>query len=96
MYRDKVERKKSLVIVTDPLGEEISKVKEELGRELVRRDEVVVFIGAREGIPKGMFRCADFVLDLAPYITFATEIGIPASIISLIGVYEEYEQQGTS
>ena len=89
VFRDKAERKKSLVIITDPLGEEIAKVKNELKRDLLWKDEIVIFIGAREGLPKGMFRKADYVIDLAPYITFATELAIPASITALIDVYEE-------
>ncbi len=89
VFREKAERKKSLVIITDPLGEEIAKVKNELKRDLLWKDEIVIFIGAREGLPKGVFRKADYVIDLAPYITFATELAIPASITALIDVYEE-------
>jgi len=89
IFRDKTERKKSLVIVTDPLGDEIVKVKDKLKRDLLMKDEIVIFIGAREGLPKGMFRKADYVIDLAPYITFATELAIPSVITALIDVYEE-------
>ena len=89
VFRDKSERKKSLVIVTDPLGDEMAKVKERLKRDLLWKDEVVIFIGSREGLPKGLFRKADYVIDLAPYITFATELAIPAAITALIDVYEE-------
>lgn len=89
VFRDKSERKKSLVIITDPLGDEIAKVKEKLKQDLLWKDEVVIFIGAREGLPKGLFRKADYVIDLAPYITFATELAIPSCITALIDVYEE-------
>jgi len=86
--RDK-RRKKNVLIVTDPTGKQIADVKDSLGRDLKFAREVVVFIGSRQGIPKGLFRLADYVLDLAPYITFATEHAIPASLIALLGVYEE-------
>ena len=95
VFRDKTERKKSLVIVTDPLGEEIAKIKEDLKKDLLRKDEIVIFIGSREGLPKGFFRKADYVIDLAPYITFATELAIPAAITALIDVYEEGYKEDT-
>ncbi len=95
IFRDKSERKKSLVIVTDPLGDEIAKIKEKLKRDLLWKDEVVIFIGSREGLPKGLFRKADYVIDLAPYITFATELAIPAAITALIDVYEEGYAENT-
>ncbi len=87
--RDK-RRKKNVLIVTDPTGKQIADVKESLGKDLRYAREVVVFVGSRQGIPKGLFRFADYVLDLAPYITFATEHAIPASLIALLGVYEEF------
>jgi tRNA acetyltransferase TAN1 len=90
--RDK-RRKNYLLIVTDPTGEEIVKVKDKLKEDLKRVKEIVIFIGSRQGIPKGIFRLADYVIDLAPYITFATELAIPASIIALISVYEESEEE---
>ena len=89
--RDK-RRKNNVLIVTDPVGKQIKDVKEELKRDLKYADEIVVFMGSRQGIPKGVFRLADYVVDLAPYITFATEHAIPASIIALISVYEEAEE----
>ncbi len=90
--RDK-RRKNNVLIVTDPTGKQIVDVKNRLKKDLKFSDEVVVFIGSRQGIPKGVFRLADYVVDLAPYITFATEQAIPASVIALIGVYEEAEQE---
>jgi len=87
--RDK-RRKGNVLIVTDPVGKQIRDVKDELGRDLKYADEVVVFMGSRQGIPKGVFRLADYVIDLSPYVTFATEHAIPASVIALICVYEEF------
>lgn len=88
--RDK-RRKNYVLIVTDPTGKQIADVKDQLKKDLKYAKEVVVFIGSRQGIPKGVFRLADYVIDLAPYITFATEQAIPATLIALIGVYEEAE-----
>jgi len=88
VIRDK-RRNKRLLIITDPKGQTVSEVKEKLGKDLFYAREVVVFIGSREGIPRGLFRFADYVIDLAPYMTFATEHGIPAVLIALWNVFEE-------
>ncbi len=56
-------------------------------------DEIVIFAGSRVGIPKGLFRLADFVIDLAPYITFATEQTIPVTLSALLTIYEEAEEE---
>ena len=95
VVRDK-RRNKRLLIVTDPKGPTLAEVKEKLGRDMFYAKEVVVFIGSREGIPRGLFRFADYVIDLAPYMTFATEHGIPGALVSLWEVYEEYlrEREG--
>jgi tRNA acetyltransferase TAN1 len=92
--RDK-RRKRNVLIVTDPTGKQIADVKESLARDIRFAREIVVFVGSRQGIPKGLFRFADYVLDLAPYITFATEHAIPASLIALLGVYEESLKNGS-
>ncbi len=88
--RDK-RRKGNILIITDPTGKQISDVKDELGKDLRLAKEIVIFIGSRTGIPKGIFRFADYVIDLAPHITFATEHAIPAALIALTGVIEEQE-----
>ena len=89
VVRDK-RRNKRLLIITDPKGPTLAEVKERLGRDMFHAKEIVVFIGSREGIPRGLFRFADYVVDLAPYMTFATEHGIPGALVSLWEVYEEY------
>ena len=90
--RDK-RRKGNVLIITDPTGNQISDVKNKLGKDLRLAKEVVVFTGSRTGIPKGVFRFADYIIDLTPYITFATEHAIPAALIALIGVFEEVQDQ---
>ncbi|MDV3104042.1 SPOUT family RNA methylase [Thermococcus waiotapuensis] len=89
VVRDK-KRDKRLLIITDPKGPTLAEVKDRLARDMFYAKEIVVFIGSREGIPRGLFRFADYVVDLAPYMTFATEHGIPAALVSLWEVYEEY------
>ncbi len=88
-------RKNRLIIVTDPKGEMLSNVREKLARDMYYSKEIVVFIGSRKGIPRGIFRFADYVLDLTPYITFATEHAIPAILVALWEIYEEWRRRQT-
>ncbi|CAB3287329.1 THUMP domain protein [Methanocaldococcus lauensis] len=86
VIRDK-KRNNRLIIITDPKGEEISKIKDKLSYDLRKKKEIVVFCGSREGIPIGLFRFADYVIDLAPHMTFATEHAIPSALIALWSIY---------
>ncbi|MFA4641387.1 SPOUT family RNA methylase [Pyrococcus kukulkanii] len=88
VIRDK-RRNRRLIIITDPKGPTLNEVKDKLAKDMYYAKEVVVFIGSREGIPVGLFRFADYVVDLAPYMTFATEHGIPATLVALWTIYEE-------
>jgi tRNA acetyltransferase TAN1 len=92
VVRDK-RRSKRLLIITDPKGPTLAEVKEHIARDMFYAKEIVIFVGSREGIPRGLFRFADYVVDLAPYMTFATEHGIPAALVSLWEVYEEYARK---
>jgi tRNA acetyltransferase TAN1 len=94
VIRDK-RRNKRLIIITDPKGPTLAEVKEKLAKDMHYAKEVVIFIGSREGIPRGLFRFADYVVDLAPYMTFATEHGIPGTLVSLWEVYEEFLRRNT-
>lgn len=91
VVRDK-RRNKRLLIITDPKGPSLAEVKDKLARAMYYAKEVVIFVGSREGIPRGLFRFADYVVDLAPYMTFATEHGIPAALVSMWEIYEEYSR----
>jgi len=82
-------KEKRLLIATDPRGEPIQKVKDEILREIKGKKSLFILIGSREGIPPGIFRFCDFTIDLCPGITFATEHGIPSSLIALTTLLEE-------
>lgn len=74
------------LIATDPKGQHISRVADEIRRALRTKKGLAILMGSREGLPAGVLRCSDLVVDLAPGITFATEHAIPASIIALLTV----------
>ncbi|MDI9624776.1 MAG: SPOUT family RNA methylase [Methanothermobacter sp.] len=86
--RDK-KRKKRTIIITDPKGKTINTIKENLKEDLRKSKEIIILIGSREGIPRGLFKFADHIIDLTPYITFATEHAIPATLTTLYQIYTE-------
>lgn len=85
LLRD-VKKEDHLIIITDPRGKKLDDVREELRRRIERSKEIFIFNGSNRGIPNGCFRLADFVLDLAPHITYPTDQAITASIISLLNL----------
>jgi len=79
-----INRDKEGIIITttkgQPIKEEtITKVKS----LYTDKKKVYVFIGSREGIPTGLFKFADILLDVAPQVTLATDVAV-SSIISAI------------
>lgn len=94
-FRDK-RRRRNVLISTDPTGKQINDIRDELKKAFERADEIVVFAGSRTGLPKGILRLSDFVIDLSPYITFPTELAIPVSLTALLDVYEEMVKERSS
>jgi len=76
------------LVVTDPKGDYITHVKEKLA-ELFTRERVNILIGAREGVPSGVFRFASMIIDLVPQVTIATDFVIPSLAIALVATLEE-------
>ncbi len=76
------------IVVTDPKGAYVSRVGERLA-DLYRRGRLNVLVGAREGIPTGVFRFADLVVDLIPQVTISTDYVIPSLAIALVSVLDE-------
>jgi tRNA acetyltransferase TAN1 len=90
--RDK-KRKKRTIIMTDPTGKPINTIKENLKKDLRKSKEIIILIGSREGIPRGLFKFADYIIDLTPYITFATEHAIPATLTTLYQLYQKKRKE---
>ena len=83
------DRRNEPLIATSTKGEPIGKVIGEIA-ELVRRNKRInILVGAREGLPSGVLRYADLVIDVAPGITLPTDYAAPcileALIIGLLG-----------
>ncbi|MCE4624455.1 MAG: SPOUT family RNA methylase [Desulfurococcales archaeon] len=78
------------IIVLEPEGKPVSKAKEEIIELFRRRGKVNILAGAREGIPLGIYRFADLVLDIAPGITLSTEYALSSAFIAIISVLYNY------
>ncbi len=81
-----------IIIVLEPEGKPVSEAKEELAKILSRPGRINVLAGSREGIPVGIYRFADIVLDIAPGITLSTEYAVSSALISLVTIlYDEID-----
>lgn len=79
----------TVIIHTDPLGKPFAQIQDELMEAVKLAKEVVVLAGAREGLPVGLMRACDFVVDLMPKVTFATEHVIPVTLAALANSWRE-------
>ena len=82
LYQIVRERAEEPIVITSALGDPLSDCSERI-RNLFERKRVNVFIGSRKGIPTGIFRFADVVMDLCPGLTYATEHGIPGAMVGI-------------
>ncbi len=75
------------IIVFEPEGRYIGDVVDELEELVFRtRKRVNLLFGSREGIPVGIYRYADLVVDIAPGITLSTDYAAAAGLIALATV----------
>ncbi|HDJ67089.1 MAG TPA: hypothetical protein ENF33_05210 [Nitrososphaeria archaeon] len=83
LYQLVRERRGEPLIVFEPEGLQLRDAIAKL-KEIISRSKRVSFLfGSREGIPKGVYRLADLVVDLAPAITLPTEIAAPAALTAI-------------
>ena len=83
LYQLVRERRREPIIVFEPEGLQLRDAAIKL-KEIISRSRRVSFLfGSREGIPKGIYRLADLVIDLAPAITLPTEVAAPAALTAI-------------
>jgi tRNA acetyltransferase TAN1 len=75
-------RSHEVIIVLEPEGEPVSRLGDEIYRILTSGKRVNVLVGSREGIPSGIYRFADLVVDVAPGITISTDYAAAAGLIA--------------
>ena len=84
LYQLVRDRRSQPKIVFEPEGEVFSKVSEKIANYFLKCDEQVnLLFGSREGIPKGVFRFADLIVDLCPGITLSTEYAASSALIGI-------------
>ncbi len=83
------DRRREPIIVMEPEGEHVSKVADELWRLISRGRRVNVLVGSREGIPLGIYRHADLVVDIAPGVTLSTEYAAASALIAMATVLHD-------
>lgn len=93
MYQFVRSRMGKPLIVFEPEGEPVSRIAGELAEFIVKTvrkgEEVNLMVGAREGVPTGVFRYADFVVDVAPGIVLSTEYALSAALVALATIVHE-------
>jgi len=83
-------RRREPIIVLEPEGEPLPKVKDNLAEILLsEKKRINVLIGAREGIPLGIYRFANLVVDICPGITISTDYAAASALIAFSTIIEE-------
>jgi tRNA acetyltransferase TAN1 len=88
LYQTVRERADEPIIISSAMGDPLNAHADKI-KTLYQEKRVNVFIGAREGVPKGLNRFADLVVNLCPGLTYATEHGIPAVMVGLVSCFHE-------
>ncbi len=83
LYQLVRERRDEPIIVFEPEGETLDKTVSLLVEIFKQHKRVNFLLGSREGIPKGVYRIANLVIDLAPEITLPTELAAPVALASV-------------
>ncbi|MGC8983176.1 MAG: SPOUT family RNA methylase [Desulfurococcaceae archaeon] len=93
MYQFVRDRMGDTLIIFEPEGEPISRVAGEVRSTIMetlkRGKRVYLMVGAREGVPLGLFRYAKHVLDVAPGIVISTEYALASALIAIATILHE-------
>ena len=90
LYQLVRDRRGEPIIVFEPEGEKIGKLGEELVKLFKSGKRVNMLVGSREGIPSGVYRFANLVVDLTPNITISTDFAASSAIIACLTLLEEH------
>ncbi len=77
------ERSSEPLIVFEPEGNPVDSVALTLAEIVIKKKRVNFLVGSREGIPHGIFRFAELVIDLCPGVTIATDLASASALIAL-------------
>lgn len=88
------ERASEPIVVFEPEGEPVSSISEKLAELVIKSRRISLLIGSREGIPLGIFRFANLVVDLCPGVTIATDLAAASALIALaFAVHQKLESE---
>jgi tRNA acetyltransferase TAN1 len=84
-------------IIFEPEGRPFPEVEGEIVAKILSKVERVnLLFGSREGIPKGVYRFADLIVDLCPGITLSTEYAASSALIGIAYALERRLRKGES
>ncbi|RLE81980.1 MAG: RNA-binding protein [Thermoprotei archaeon] len=83
------ERRGEVIIATSTRGEVLYKALDSVIPALKKAKRINILVGAREGLPVGVFRFASIVVDLSPGVTISTDFAGVAAIVALLTSLEE-------
>jgi tRNA acetyltransferase TAN1 len=83
------DRRGEPLIVLEPEGEPVSRITDDLWRLVRRGRRVNILVGSRQGIPLGIYRFADLVVDIAPGVTLSTEYAASSALIALATILHD-------
>lgn len=84
LYQFIRDRRGEPIIATSTRGRAVTELVDEIGRVFEEHERVNVLIGAREGLPTGLFRYVTMIVDVAPGVTLATDVAISSCITALL------------
>jgi len=77
-------RRDEPLIVLEPEGNYVTHEKVYLSKIFSSNKRINILAGSREGIPIGIYRIANKVLDIAPGITLSTEFAVVSGLIAIM------------
>lgn len=93
MYQFVRSRMGKPLIIFEPEGEPLSRIGDELSEFIMQNvrkgNEIALMVGAREGVPTGLFRYANYVVDLVPGVVISTEYALASALVALANVVHE-------
>jgi len=90
------ERRDELIIGTSTRGEPLVSIIEDIAKDIKSSPRVNILIGSREGLPRGVLRYSDYIIDVIPTVTLPTDHASTAIVMALltaldsIGFFEKF------
>ena len=83
LYQFVRERRGEPMVATSTRGRPLAEVGGRL-RDLFGKGTVNVLIGSREGLPSGVLRLSDLVVDVVPGVTLATDLALTGCLMAIL------------